>query len=34
MYVSENNAITKQINGQTIYFCGENCAREYERKNR
>lgn len=33
MYVSEKNAIIRQINGQTIYFCSENCAREYERKN-
>lgn len=33
MYVSEKDAITRQINGQTVYFCSENCAREYERKN-
>lgn len=33
MYVSEKDAIIRRINGQTVYFCSENCAREYERKN-
>lgn len=33
MYVSEKNAVTRQINGQTVYFCSENCAKEYEKRN-
>lgn len=32
MYVSKKDAIVRQINGRTYYFCSQNCANEFERK--
>lgn len=32
MYVSKQDAVVRQINGSTYYFCSECCANEFERK--
>lgn len=32
MYVSKQDAIIKQVNGRTYYFCSQSCANEFEEK--
>lgn len=33
MYISKEDAIKRQINGQTYYFCSESCAEKFEDRN-
>ncbi|HTN43772.1 MAG TPA: hypothetical protein VMN77_08240 [Nitrospiria bacterium] len=31
-YVPKSQAIEKNVNGQTVYFCGQGCADAYDKK--
>lgn len=33
MKVSKKDSISREINGQTYYFCSKNCANEFQRNN-
>ncbi|MEC7641753.1 MAG: hypothetical protein VYC17_06315 [Nitrospinota bacterium] len=33
-YIPKSEAVVKTLSGETLYFCGEKCAREFEEKAR
>lgn len=32
IYIPRNTAVTRQVEGETVYFCSETCARAYGEK--